>query len=67
MKGEFSKMGLLEKSKLLEKAKALASEKSQMVKTALKESEIETVKSKFANKLPDGTYQCIACKVKVGD
>ncbi len=54
----FNKLGLLEKSKLLDRAKQLASEKTNLLKQALKERQQnegseDLIKSKFAQKLTD--------------
>lgn len=54
----FNKLGLLEKSKLLDRAKQLASEKTNLLKQALKERQQnegteDLIKSKFAQKLSD--------------
>jgi PBP1b-binding outer membrane lipoprotein LpoB len=73
----FNKLGLLEKSKLLDRAKQLASDKTNLLKQALKERQQndgsdDLIKSKFAQKLTDSqtgeiTYMCIACKIKLPD
>jgi PBP1b-binding outer membrane lipoprotein LpoB len=54
----FNKLGLLEKSKLLDRAKQLASEKTSLLKQALKERQQnegseDLIKSKFAQKVTD--------------
>ncbi len=54
----FNKLGLLEKSKLLDRAKQLASEKTNLLKQALKErhqneGSEDLIKSKFAQKITD--------------
>jgi hypothetical protein len=54
----FNKLGLLEKSKLLDRAKQLASDKTNLLKQALKERQQndgsdDLIKSKFAQKLTD--------------
>ena len=69
MASNFSKMGLLDKAKVLERAKVLAHDKANILKTGLKEATMQEdlIQSKFAQKLPNGSYLCLACKVKCGD